>query len=179
MSAREAFCLVPWERDFLAALADELVREYAPKLDEVSIIFPHARPARYLRRLLAERADLAKPCLLPAMHALPEVISGLAAHLEADRAVPRQSAHILDQAALLREAARSATQNPLSTTRAPLPFSSGFRRGEGSGEGKLKGHRPLGFPSPGASYEHHQTPCSMRILIPMPMSTQPPRATGR
>ncbi len=153
MSAREAFCLVPWERDFLAALADELVREYAPKLDEVSIIFPHARPARYLRRMLAERDDLAKPCLLPAMHALPEVISGLAAQLEADRAVPRQSAHVLDQAALLREAARSAAQNNTLYTNTPdsPACRSGLRGREGSGEGgTLRASCPYGPSLPDA-----------------------------
>ena len=80
-TSRQPFSLVPWEQDFLEALADELIRDYALDLGQALIIFPHARPARYLRRILAARPDLPKPCLLPAMYALPRFISDLAAEV--------------------------------------------------------------------------------------------------
>ena len=84
-TTRQPFSLVPWEQDFLEALADELIRDYAPDLGQVLIIFPHARPARYLRRILAARPDLPKPCLLPAMLSLPLFLSNLAAEADEDR----------------------------------------------------------------------------------------------
>ncbi len=143
--SRPPFVIVPWEQDFLQALADALIGEHAADLSEVLIIFPHARPARYLRRILAARPDLPKPCLLPAMYALPRFISDLAAEVDrgggaksvpspapgpsstlvgwrpegevADisaeehaskeyghsESSPRQTAHVLDQVAVLRE----------------------------------------------------------------------------
>lgn len=157
MTARPPFLIVPWEHDFLAALANILISEYAPRLDEVTIIFPHTRPARYLRRILAGRNDLAKPCLLPAMHALPEIVSNLAAHLEPDHAIPRQNAHILDQAALLREAARAVAQNEppgsypagrfTQEQSSPTPSASS-ESAAGPEEGKVKEIAPLEFSSP-------------------------------
>ena len=82
---RQPFMVVPWEQDFLQALADALIKDYAPDMDQVLLVFPHARPARYLRRILADRPDLPKPCLLPAMSSLPLFISNLAAEVDMGR----------------------------------------------------------------------------------------------
>ena len=60
-AGRRPFVVVPWEHDFLQALADTLIRDHAPDLDQVLLIFPHARPARYLRRILAARPDRIVP----------------------------------------------------------------------------------------------------------------------
>lgn len=57
------FILVPWQRDFLPALLDLALADGG--LRNALFVFPHARPARYLERLIREDARIRKPCLMP------------------------------------------------------------------------------------------------------------------
>lgn len=48
--------VVPWERDFIAELAGYLTRQAGDDLGGFVVVFPHRRPARYLREALKKEA---------------------------------------------------------------------------------------------------------------------------
>ncbi len=68
--------IVPWNTDFIAALAEHLVNNQA-ELARTRLIFPHNRPARHLRAALAGHPGLPKPCLLPRMQSLDDFLRTL------------------------------------------------------------------------------------------------------
>jgi len=75
--------IVPWNADFITALAERLTEPARlPDLARTRIVFPHNRPARHLRAALAER--LAAPALLPRMQSLDEFVHTLRQDLAPD-----------------------------------------------------------------------------------------------
>lgn len=76
MKAAQIINIVPWNTDFISALARHLVRNQSD-LARTRLIFPHNRPARHLRAALAEHPDLPKPCLLPRMQSLDDFLRTL------------------------------------------------------------------------------------------------------
>ncbi|MDR1125162.1 MAG: PD-(D/E)XK nuclease family protein [Deltaproteobacteria bacterium] len=100
------FSLIPWQRNFLSSLLDLALADSAGlglPLGEALFIFPHARPARYLERLINLDSRLAKPCLLPEM--LP--VRQLFEKLRGEFLPPAVNIGRLDQIGLLLECVRA------------------------------------------------------------------------
>lgn len=68
--------LVPWNADFIAALAEHLAAQ-PEELGAARVVFPHNRPARHLRAALAAHPALPRPCLMPRMQSLDDFLSTL------------------------------------------------------------------------------------------------------
>ena len=107
MTTRRPFLVVDWAHRFTFSLRDLLFD--APDgvpADTASctLVFPHRRPIRYLREVLALDDDVPKPLLLPRMESVTPWMSSLRASLEGR---PLRQAGLLDRAALLYEVVRS------------------------------------------------------------------------
>ena len=90
--------IATWRRRFIPALTRFLLRPGAPSLKDVVVVFPHNRPARYLRSWLSEAPEAPRPCFLPRLYSF----QGLTAHLaDGLRPEPARTAGRLDQAGLL------------------------------------------------------------------------------
>ncbi|MBG0774959.1 MAG: PD-(D/E)XK nuclease family protein [Desulfovibrionaceae bacterium] len=98
-----AVTVVPWERDFLAALKEIVLAERGDDLAATTIVFPHRRPARYLLDIFRHDAALPRPLLLPEMTSIPDFVNRLRLDLSD---VPFTEATVLDQVGLLYEVAR-------------------------------------------------------------------------
>lgn len=106
MSRPLPFRLIPWQEDFLAGLLDLALADSAAwgrPLSEALFIFPHARPARYLERLINLEPRLGKPCLLPEMLPVHQVFE----KLRGEFLPPSLSIGRLDQIGLLLECVRA------------------------------------------------------------------------
>ncbi|MGE4292880.1 MAG: PD-(D/E)XK nuclease family protein [Desulfovibrio sp.] len=99
MTAERTFRLVDWGADFLREIGLFLA-DRDPR--SVSVVFPHRRPALYLKRFFASEPGLARPRLLPEMLSFEELVSKLRRGLAPD---PLKPARKLDQAALLHDIA--------------------------------------------------------------------------
>lgn len=89
--------LIPWHNDFIPALGEYLTgRE---NFNDVTVLFPHNRPRRYLKNHFAASDTLPRPVFLPRMTSIAEFISGLRRELT-DTHVPL--ANQLDLVELLR-----------------------------------------------------------------------------
>ncbi len=86
-----------WRRDLLAPLAD-LIISREEDLARVIVVFPHDRPRRYLRRHLAADGRLPKPCRLPKVAAIREVVGEWRRELEP---APVKNLGVLDQVEML------------------------------------------------------------------------------
>ena len=78
MNTSRSVHLVPWNADFITALAERLL--VAGRRDELArtrVIFPHNRPARHLRAALAAHPALPRPSLLPRMQSLDDFLTAL------------------------------------------------------------------------------------------------------
>jgi ATP-dependent helicase/nuclease subunit B len=75
--------IVPWNADFIEALAEHLVGNQT-ELARTRLIFPHNRPARHLRAALAAHPGLPKPCLLPRMQSQDDFLRTLRQGLDAN-----------------------------------------------------------------------------------------------
>jgi len=100
MTPRAPIRIIPWQRDFTAALAEILAQEHADALDRCRIVFPHHRPARYLMARLAAHPGIAKPLLAPRCQTFGELVHELRQRL---CPAPLAQAGTLDRAALLHE----------------------------------------------------------------------------
>jgi hypothetical protein len=69
--------LVPWDRDFIDAVADRLVAAAGGDFVRVTALFPLRRAGRFLADRLAAHPGLAKPCLLPEIVAVDQWLAGL------------------------------------------------------------------------------------------------------
>ncbi len=98
MSGRQAFVTVPWQRPFLPALLDLVLERTGGDAGSAFLVFPHARPARYLTDLLRAHAAVRKPCILPRMEPVTVLFSALRGRGEGTVPAP---AGLLDQVALL------------------------------------------------------------------------------
>jgi hypothetical protein len=121
---RRAFQLVSWKEEFLAAALDEALRGPEAALEDTLFIFPHLRPAAYLERLIRNRRDILKPCLLPRMLPINRLFQEI--QRENLETGPLREASLLDQVGLLRECVRDEQrENPLEPN-FPLEHAEAF-----------------------------------------------------
>ena len=97
------FRLVPWDADFLRALKGELLAGRETRPGVAAVIFPHDRPRRYLTYLFRHDPDVPRPCPLPVMLTVGEVMR---AFREAADPAIRREARRLDRIALIEAAVR-------------------------------------------------------------------------
>jgi inactivated superfamily I helicase len=90
--------LIPWHADFIPALGRLLVAR--DDFSELTVLFPHNRPRRYLKAFLRDQADLPRPIFLPRMASIADFVAGLRRDLSDHAATP---ANRLDLVELLRE----------------------------------------------------------------------------
>lgn len=69
--------LVPWDKDFIDAVAGRLVAATGGDFADVTVIFPLRRAGRFLVDRLAAHPGLARPCLLPEIAAVDQWLAGL------------------------------------------------------------------------------------------------------
>lgn len=98
MNTRPApFLLIPWRAPFLPGLLRLALEDSAGRLEECLFIFPHARPIRYMTRLIRLEQTIPKPCLPP--HMLP--VNALFEEILAEKGIFSTPAGLLDQIGLL------------------------------------------------------------------------------
>ena len=91
------FIVIPWQNPFLPSLL-ELVREHAHSPGDAVLIFPHARPGRYMDILIREHSGIGKPCIMPRVETVSSLFSLVRAQAEQR---PALTVGALDQIALL------------------------------------------------------------------------------
>lgn len=91
--------LIPWQEHFIHRLRDYLLETFGQRLKDSVIIFPHARPARYLTLALAQAAG-GKAVILPRMLSESEWVHQLHARLHR---LPARQPGQLDRVGLLYE----------------------------------------------------------------------------
>ncbi|WP_320170577.1 PD-(D/E)XK nuclease family protein [Maridesulfovibrio sp.] len=112
--------IISWKQDFIESLASLLISESGGDLSAVTVIVPHHRPARYLKKALAASENLPKPCILPEIYSFSDFVSRLIPRLTASS--PRRIGR-LDQVGLLFriiERLRTESSGPLSAMPAEL-----------------------------------------------------------
>lgn len=67
--------LIPWQTDFIPALGELLVEH--ENFSNLTVLFPHDRPRRYLKAFFAAHETLPRPVFLPHMTSIAEFVSGL------------------------------------------------------------------------------------------------------
>ncbi|AMK12012.1 PD-(D/E)XK nuclease family protein [Pseudodesulfovibrio indicus] len=67
--------LIPWQNDFMAALADMVAATENPA--EMVVLFPHNRPRRHLKGLLATHPDMPRPAFMPRMTSIADFMADL------------------------------------------------------------------------------------------------------
>ena len=92
------FLIIPWERDFLECLSSIIIKETDGHLDKAAVIFMHDRPRRYLTAYFQQHPELSKPCILPYILTIQELLSCL--YLEQHTSLCYE-AGLLDQVDLL------------------------------------------------------------------------------
>lgn len=123
------FLLVPWQQNFLERLLSHSFEISDSKLDSVLFVFPNARPARYLERLIMTRQDIPKPCMLPAMLTSGELFQLMAR----ERQALYTEAGLLDRIGLLLQCVKDeqaefpGSINALPTHDAQAFFPWGLR----------------------------------------------------
>ena len=78
--------LIPWHADFIEGLGRYLVAR--PDFGELTVLFPHNRPRRYLKAFFKNCDDLPRPCRLPRMASIAEFAAGLRRDLGPGPVVP-------------------------------------------------------------------------------------------
>lgn len=67
--------LIPWQNDFMAALADMVAGTDNPA--DLVVLFPHNRPRRHLKGLLAAHPDMKRPSFMPRMASIADFLADL------------------------------------------------------------------------------------------------------
>ena len=117
------FKVVSWRDDFLSALLDFALAQSGNNLSDCLFIFPHARPALYLERLLRQDSRIAKPCLMPEITPVHSVFQ----KIRLEFAEPALVAGKLDQVGLLLECVRAEQKkNPGSINALPTGDAQAF-----------------------------------------------------
>ncbi|WP_027720223.1 PD-(D/E)XK nuclease family protein [Maridesulfovibrio zosterae] len=98
MSNRRPIQIISWKEDFIENLSDIIIDESNGDLSAVTVIVPHHRPARYLKKALAASEKLPKPCILPEIYSFSDFVSSLLPKITAE--FPRKIGK-LDQVGLL------------------------------------------------------------------------------
>ncbi|SHN59256.1 PD-(D/E)XK nuclease family protein [Desulfovibrio litoralis] len=65
MSFCSDFILIPWQEDFIFTLSSLIMKETEGQPNKALVVFPHSRPARYLREAFYKNQTIPKPVLLP------------------------------------------------------------------------------------------------------------------
>ncbi|WP_432737532.1 PD-(D/E)XK nuclease family protein [Maridesulfovibrio sp. FT414] len=120
MSSRAPIRIISWKEDFIGNLSSLIIDESGGDLGRVTVIVPHHRPARYLKKALAAAENLPKPCILPEIYSFSDFVSRLIPKLtgEFSRRIGR-----LDQVGLLFDIIgklRTESKGPLSRMPADL-----------------------------------------------------------
>lgn len=103
MTPDTPFVVIPWNRPFLPALLDLVLERTDGDAGKAFLVFPHARPARYMTQLLHAHGRVKKPCILPRMEPVTALFGAL--RRRGERSTPAD-AGILDQVALLLSCVR-------------------------------------------------------------------------
>ncbi len=74
---RPSILLVPWDRDFIDAVAERLLAATTGDFRRVTVLFPLRRAGRFLIDRLAAHPGLGKPCLLPRIAAVDQWLAEL------------------------------------------------------------------------------------------------------
>lgn len=98
MSNRNPIRIISWKEDFIEKLGSMIIEESGGDLSRVTVIVPHHRPARYLKKALAASENLPKPCILPEIYSFSDFVSRLMPKLTGE--FPRRIGK-LDQVGLL------------------------------------------------------------------------------
>ena len=88
--------MIPWQTDFMPALADMIAASNDPS--KLVVLFPHNRPRRHLKGLLAAHPAMPRPAFMPEMASIADFISGLHRSLAPQ---PPVKANPLDLVAML------------------------------------------------------------------------------
>jgi hypothetical protein len=67
--------LIPWQTDFMPVLADMVAESDNP--GKLTILFPHNRPRRHLKALLAAHPAMPRPAFMPEMTSIADFVSEL------------------------------------------------------------------------------------------------------
>ncbi|WP_207260988.1 PD-(D/E)XK nuclease family protein [Desulfovibrio sp. Huiquan2017] len=67
--------LIPWQTDFMPVLADMVAASDDP--GRLTVLFPHNRPRRHLKGLLAAHPSMKRPAFMPEMTSIADFVSGL------------------------------------------------------------------------------------------------------
>ncbi|EGB13449.1 hypothetical protein DND132_0232 [Pseudodesulfovibrio mercurii] len=67
--------LIPWQTDFMPVLADKVAASDAP--GKLTVLFPHNRPRRHLKGLLAAHPAMQRPAFMPEMTSIADFVAGL------------------------------------------------------------------------------------------------------
>ena len=118
------FVVFPWNRRFLPALLDFALETCGGDPGKMLFVFPHARPARYMRELLRDHPAIKRPCLLPEMLPVSSLFSAMRAASGGNLPI---SAGLLDQVGLLLECVRALPKNDDETGGA-IPLDDPPRR---------------------------------------------------
>ncbi len=94
------FRIVAWDRDFIDGLTTLLLDQTGGDFTDVTLVFPHRRPKRYLLHSLNENPRLKRPCILPHIVSVDDWFAELGHTLAAGRVTPIDS---LDRIALLHQ----------------------------------------------------------------------------
>lgn len=123
--SRSPFILVPWQHDFMPVLMEIALTdsEHGGGLENALFIFPHARPARYLERIIREDSRIAKPCLMPECTTGSRLFQDI--HDEARH--PARPIGKLDRVGLLLECLRAEQdEHPGPISRIPTDDAKAF-----------------------------------------------------
>ncbi|MDR1241678.1 MAG: PD-(D/E)XK nuclease family protein [Deltaproteobacteria bacterium] len=116
---KKLFQVISWQEDFLPALVKLALQD--GQFEQALFIFPHARPARYLKKIILLEPEIKKPCLLPEILPVHEAFQKL--HNEILGSAVNISR--LDQIGLIRECARAEQMKlPVEDTRYFFPWGA-------------------------------------------------------
>lgn len=97
---RSPITIISWKENFITELGRLLIEANNGDLSNTTIIVPHNRPARYIRKFFAETDLLPKPCILPEIVSFTDFLNGLIPQIRED--IPYKAGK-LDQVGLLFE----------------------------------------------------------------------------
>lgn len=106
MLSRPPFRIVPWDVDFLDMLKTGILEATHGQPGNAVVVFMHDRPRRYLTERFRRDPDLPRPCLLPRMFTVRELVAAFRQEQDA----PLQEAGRLDQVALLSACVRELAE---------------------------------------------------------------------
>ncbi|WP_147821718.1 PD-(D/E)XK nuclease family protein [Salidesulfovibrio onnuriiensis] len=117
--------IIPWNTDFMPTLGDWLAAR--EDFAELTVLFTHNRPRRYLKKHFAQHPDLPRPCFLPHMTSIADFIGSLRAELDGETPVQAKRLDLAELlhtivAALRREGRGLLTSLPALDRESFLPW---------------------------------------------------------